>query len=131
MTPTTLNPTQQSANTIAENAMVLRLSFGKLGNTKKIPKGVIEITDQGTGQIDTSIDKKRVRASKQLLESAELEAIQKFDRATDAWVKEICLPNPFGDGFHLISYEAVDKVEEYLVGRSSTRQNLVTAFVNA
>lgn len=132
------------ASSLADKAVFFRVSFGVLGNERKIKQDVIKdsighsygpgenseaLADDGTQITDAC--KERLKATKYLLESDELEAIRKADRRVKAEVIDLCLPAPI-QGSILVPHGQVDRVFNILNAyKTVERPALIKTFVNA
>lgn len=109
---------------ITESTVCINISFGRMGNTRKLQPSQISV-----GDAENPTDKRLVKAQKQLFESKEYAAIGTFDGETKRYLQSICLPSPFREGIYLVSMKAVEKIKEYLEGREAKRPELVEAFI--
>lgn len=112
----------EDISSLVAKTVFLRVSYGLMGNTKQVP---------GAGVLDTDADKSRLRVSKTLLESKELEAIKSHDTSLRKWLKNMCLPFLDWPGVLVIPKAVVTKVQAKLKEHRSTRGPLVDAFVEA
>lgn len=119
---------------LAEKAVFLRLSFGVIGNERKVKQDVIKDSLTAEETDDSAITdacKERLKATKYLIESDELEAIRKADRRVKAEVIDLCLPAPI-QGAIMVPHGQVDRVFNILNAyKSVERPALVKTFVNA
>jgi hypothetical protein len=106
---------------ITERAVMIALDFKKLGNSKRL----------SDGQFEVEADKAMVRASKKLLDSAELKAISHVDSGVRAFLKIRALPSLFKGGFYLIPIPLVEEVEARLTEFAKLRKERVETFVEA
>lgn len=113
---------------LTQVASCLKLEFHNFGNSKKVNTERIALRDS-EGLIDDGVKKSRLRASKKLLESPELRAIDTFDGQVDKYVKNICLP--FDIGIHLVPHVAVTALTEKLKAFAAERTILVEQFIEA
>lgn len=129
----TPNPTEQtlqamsSPTIIAENASVLtekslflRVSYGNLGNTKKVP---------GSEILSTDADKALLRVSKALLDSSELDAIKHHDNSLRKWLNNICLPFLDWPGVLVMPKTQAERVWTRLLAHREERLVLVANFL--
>jgi hypothetical protein len=112
---------------LTKKAIALQLSFGVFGNTKKVSMSQIDVKD-ASGEVDKKIDKNRIRASKRLLESKELEAIKTFDRQVRKYVNGLSLP--YGIGEVMVPFVAVEDLDKQLAAFASKREGLIAEFVS-
>jgi hypothetical protein len=116
-------PSIKSHASIADSTVILKISFGLFGNTRKVPTSIIAGAE-GT---------KLLKVQKTLLESEELKAIKSADTRLRLYLSSQCLPYeeglmilPLGpDGAYL------KKVHDVIVGFVSEREKLVDAFLDA
>src|SRR2546427_9944258 len=90
-----------------------------MGNTRKV----------SSSQIEADADKDLLRVSKQLVDSAELKAIARFDGEIRRFLYNICLP--FEIGIHLLPIAALQTVEQRLRQFADDRKQLADAFLSA
>lgn len=110
---------------ITENTCFFRLSFGLPGNVKKLP--VSQITHGADN--DGNYDKRLVKASKQLLESPELEAIRSGDGKLRNYVYNICLP--WSMGTMLLPNDLLEEVNARCEMYEEERKGMVDTFIEA
>jgi hypothetical protein len=103
---------------LSQTTLCLKLQIGGIGDRRKI----------SSAQVDVDADKRLISVSKKLLDAAELDEIRRFDNEVRHFVYQTCLP--YDPGIHLISYEAVEPVEEKLLQAQSERPALVETFLN-
>jgi hypothetical protein len=88
-----------------EKAVCLTLAIGRFGNTRKAPLTNVQV----------QADKNRLRLSKQLLVSPELEKVESYDSALRTWVQSRCLPMPaVFKGSYVLPLGAVEEVHARL-----------------
>lgn len=118
MTAQTMPEIENTGGDLASRTLCLKLEFSALGNRRKVE----------TSRITTDADEDSVKVSKVLLESPELEAIKKSDRAFTAAVDLIALP--YDIGARLIPMDAVPAIyadcEDYQI---RVRPAMVDAFM--
>jgi hypothetical protein len=85
MTETKIKAMSDEQQGLIQNSILLKVSFGVLGNSKKSD------TD-----VNTDADKSRFKVHKTLLESPELEDIRKADQALRMWLFRECIPFEMG-----------------------------------
>jgi hypothetical protein len=106
-----------------EKAVCLTLTIGRFGNTRKAPLTSVEVR----------ADKSRLRLSKQLLVSPELDEIESYDNGLRSWVQSRCLPMPgVFKGSYLLPLGAIEEVNGRL-GRAEKieRPVLIDEFCQA
>src|SRR5947208_5498601 len=103
---------------LAKKTVCIKVCLSTMGNTRKV----------STAQIETDADKDLLRVSKQLVDSAELKAIRRFDGEIRRFLYNICLP--FEIGIHLLPIAALETVEDRLRKFAEDRQGLLTAFLS-
>src|SRR2546425_7637984 len=104
---------------LAKKTVCIKVRLSSMGNTRKV----------STAQIETDADKDLLRVSKQLVDSAELKAITRFDGEIRRFLYNICLP--FEIGIHLLPIAALETVEYRLRQFAEDRRQLVNAFLSA
>src|SRR5262249_48327188 len=104
---------------LAKKTVCIKVRLSTMGNTRKV----------STAQIEADADKDLLRVSKQLVDSAELKAISRFDGEIRRFLYNICLP--FDIGIHLLPIAALQTVEQRLRGFAEDRKQLVAAFLAA
>ena len=146
--PETIKPLAPSPRSaIAEKAVLISVSLGRLGNVRKVSRDAFEITDvdqpgyQASLPTDSTddavakeftaakVDKKLVAANKKILECKEYDAITKHDTKIGAYIKGICLPSPFRSGVYLVSLMAVTRIDKQLNDFLRERAELVDTFI--
>ena len=85
---------------LAKKTVCIKVRLSSMGNTRKV----------STAQIEADADKDLLRVSKQLVDSAELKAITRFDSEIRRFLYNICLP--FEIGIHLLPIAALQTVEQ-------------------
>jgi hypothetical protein len=105
---------------LADKVQLVLIQFGKFGNSKKID----------SERVNTNADKKRVKASKTLLDSPELKAITTADGAMRAWINFHVLPYHIA-GVYILPNGIVTKVHKRLQEYRQERELLVDAFIEA
>jgi Protein of unknown function (DUF3150) len=104
---------------LAKKTVCIKVRLSTMGNTRKV----------STAQIEADADKDLLRVSKQLVDSAELKAISRFDSEIRRSLYNICLP--FEIGIHLLPIAALQTVEQRLRRFAEDRTQLVHAFLAA
>ena len=103
-------------------AVLLKLSFSRFGNTRQAPLSKVEV----------AADKARLRLSKKLLISPELDAVESFDNKLREWVEGRSLPLSGFSGVKVLALEAIEPVNERLVkAENEERPELIEKFVLA
>jgi hypothetical protein len=108
-----------ATDNITDKTICLNVSFGRLGNNKKV----------ATSEVEADTDKSMLHVSKTLLESPELKAVDRHDKAIIIWLKNICLPSLFRNGIYLVPIAAIPMVEEFMKKSANERSELVKAFM--
>ncbi|HET9215775.1 MAG TPA: DUF3150 domain-containing protein [Terriglobia bacterium] len=116
--PLTIAITDSGAD-LAKKTVCIKVRLSSMGNTRKV----------STAQIEADADKDLLRVSKQLVDSAELKAITRFDGEIRRFLYNICLP--FEIGIHLVPIAALETVEHRLRQFAEERRQLVHAFLCA
>jgi hypothetical protein len=101
---------------LADRTVLLHLSIGVIGNSRKVaPKDAeIEARDM-------------VNLNKKLLDSPELESIRAYDGEFRRWIDSVCLP--FEEkGIRILSLAAVDRVEKRIREFDANRSPMVDKF---
>ena len=104
---------------LARKTVCIKVRVSTMGNTRKV----------SSSQIEADADKDLLRVSKQLVDSAELKAIARFDGEMRRFLYNICLP--FEIGIHLLPIAALETVEYRLRQFAEDRRQLVNAFLSA
>jgi hypothetical protein len=104
---------------LAKKTVCIKVRLSTMGNTRKV----------STAQIEADADKDLLRVSKQLVDSAELKAIGRFDGEIRRFLYNICLP--FEIAIHLLPIAALQSVEQRLREFAGDRRQLVDAFLAA
>jgi hypothetical protein len=104
---------------LAKKTVCIKVRLSTMGNTRKV----------STAQIEADADKDLLRVSKQLVDSAELKAITRFDGEIRRFLYNTCLP--FEIGIHLLPIAALQTVEHRLRQFGEDRRQLVAAFLAA
>jgi hypothetical protein len=114
-----------SASPITENTVFFRVSFGLPGNVKKLPTQQITHGAENEGKYDKS----RVKASKELLESKELEAIKAGDGKLRNYIYNLGLPWSMGTLIlpNALLEDAFGQCEAW----EDERKELVNTFITA
>jgi len=134
---TTMTPMPAAAPgmNITDKTVALNLTFGRVGNSKKVPKSQIQEKAAGDATptqdcaVEVDADKNLVGVSKRLLKSKELADIQSHDSEVAQWVKDRSVPSMFRRGIYLVKIEAVQQIEEYLQAAAAKRADLIAKFL--
>jgi hypothetical protein len=110
----------ENASELTEKSLFLRVSYGNLGNSKKVP---------GAGILTTDADKTLLRVSKALLDSPELDAIKHHDNSLRKWLNNICLPFLDWPGVLVMPKTQTQRVWTRLRQHREERHELVASFV--
>jgi hypothetical protein len=113
----------ESGREFAKRTVVLRLSFGRPGVSRKISVGSLE------PKADTDLS--RLRAAKKLIESEEYNAVVSLDNATSKELREGFSIGSFGGAHYILSVKSVPRVEAYLNAKLLEREALVAKAVAA
>ncbi len=111
--------TTQAPN-IFDKALVVKVEMGSLGASKKL----------SATQIEVDADKDRVKASKSILDSKELQNIKSEQQAIGKALRKYCLPSPFRAGFYLVPIVSISDIDGIL-NQSKDKQfnELLPAFL--
>lgn len=120
---TTLEGATDSAAQISPGELVsakticLVLKMGSFGNTKQASLAPVSV----------DADKSLLRLSKTLIDSPELQAIQKFDRETAAKIRQMAFNSMFKGGVYLLPIAMVTTADEILKTAAEERKKLIDA----
>lgn len=111
---------------ILDKAVLVNVSFRKLGTSKKV----------STDEIEVNADKDLLRVSKRLLQSPEIAAINTFDGGVRAWIYTQTLPSYLKEGFLFIGLGEGGKnvqkfdaqMKEFSVERAKLVDNVCEAY---
>ncbi len=113
-----VNATQ--APNIFDKALVVKVEMGSLGASKKL----------SATQIEVDADKDRVKASKSILDSKELQAIKGEQQSIGKALRKYCLPSPFRAGFYLVPIVSISDIDGILnQSQDKIFNELVPAFL--
>ena len=132
-TSTTPTPATNPVASIPESTVLLTLSLGKPGNSRRVPKSQVDVKsavqspDPDTPE-DT-IDQGMLGVAKQLLESPEYLAITKLDGKIRQFVYQRILPGIFKA--YLLPIGLFQEVDDALLAFQVERETLVTSFMDA
>lgn len=102
---------------LLDNAVLMRLHFGRFGNTRKV----------ASSQIEVNADKTLVKVSKKILDSPEYDEIQTMDGKMRGWVESQCLPSTFMAGLWFVPLTKVKAVNERMRQYQQERAQAVDA----
>lgn len=105
-----------------KRAVALRLKLARIGTRRAVDNDDVDLGDA---------DSDRIRITKEILNSAELNAIRNHDLETRAAIRVRALPSLLGSGWYMIPVAAVDPIDEFIIERSEQRSVLVENLVNA
>lgn len=98
---------------ISNNTVIISLTLGKPGNTRKVKGNEVEVLS--TDEDGEKPDQDMVRVSKVLLNSETLKQIGKKHSSIRRWVDEQCLPSKFmKNGFGILRSTMIPKVNAQL-----------------
>lgn len=115
---------------ISSKFVCLSVKVGTFSNSKQIK----DVKEEGEGRealVIVKADAKRVKASKTLLVSPELDALNKHMSQTIGWIKSRCLNTIFKGGLFVLPNGLIDSVEQYCIGADAERQLLIEDAVAA
>lgn len=105
-------------SSLVSKTVFLRVSYGSIGNSRKVPNAQVLTTDA---------DSTLLRVSKTLMESPELDAIRTHDTELRKWLGRTCLP--YDIGIMLLPIGLIQTAEAKLVEHKAQREELIAAFV--
>ncbi len=115
------NTTSQDLSFL-QKCTAVRVSFGKLSGSKKLPQAAVR-TD--------SPDADRIKASKKLWDCAEAEAINTEFNRVKSFIRERTLPSPFGDGIYFCPNTLMEEIDAELTrAETITIPALAQALIN-
>lgn len=106
------------ASGLINKTVFLKTRFGAMGNTRKVSGDVL----------NTDASKDRLKVSKTLLDSPELDAIKKADGKMRQWLYNTCLP--FDMGIMLLPVGLIEAAEEKMTTYKAERAALVETFIS-
>lgn len=106
---------------ITDKTVMVSVDFHRIGNSRKLP----------ISQFEVDAEKEMIRASKRLLKSNELKAVNRFDGNVRSYIASRALPSMFKQGFWIVPNQLVEELDAQLVEFSEQRKPLVEAFVTA
>lgn len=107
-----------SGKSLFDEAVLLSLELRSFGTSRKL----------GDEEYKADAAKEKTRASKGILQSAELKAIRQYDAITRKLVSMYTLPSQFRAGLYVLPLKALEKVDSILIDRIDGRNALVDAF---
>ncbi len=128
MTETSQTPNAKPEVKIASSAefikraVALRLKLARVGTRRAVDNEDVDLGDT---------DESRIRITKEILESEELNAVRNHDLETRAAIRQRALPSLLGAGWYLIPVGAVDAIDEFIRRRAGERADLVEVLVEA
>jgi len=105
--------------TLTDRAVLLAIHFSGFGNNRKVREEDVEV----------KADKARIHVVKRLLDSPELEEIEKFDNAVKRWLDSLCFP--YAESIKVVPLALVELVSEVLAEAKTWRNGLVDLFIAA
>jgi hypothetical protein len=102
-----------------ETALLLQVSIGRLGVTRKAD----------ISEIETSADKALLKLSKRLFDCDEMRAIQSLDTSILSWVRARSIPSVFKSGIYQIRPESAVEIDDFLKAKREERETLVERFL--
>lgn len=114
---TMANPEVQNGANLAETTVCLTVSFGLLGNSRKVSNSAIEV----------DADKALIRVNKTLLDSPELKAISQSDGEMRRRLYDLSLP--FDVGIYLLPNSLISSTVTELKAYRAKRSILVERFI--
>ena len=114
---------------IFSKAVVLHLQFRRLGTSRALPSGQIARIEGESG--DNTAARHLIKASRIVLESPELDAIEKHDGQTERYIDKLKSGPAFANqgGFHLLSLAVKDEADRWLTQRQAQRLELIETFI--
>ncbi len=120
--PPALRAEEEVQPNLARTSLIFSLTIRMPGNSRKV----------SSEQFEVEADKKMVHASKDLLDSAELKAIGKLDRAFRTVVQNRCLSASFlRGGFYLLPVRLIEEMETQVEKYRAAREALIAEFLTA
>lgn len=121
MTTQTATPeiTVTPSQLVTAKTICLALHRGKFGNRKQASMADIEV----------DADKSLLRMAKQLLDSKELQDIQRLDSEVASYLKRVAFPSQFKGGVYLIPVSMVTDIEGALQNFRTRREALIDVAV--
>ena len=117
---------------LLKEAVLLTVTFRKFGNRRKA--NVKQLTENENGESTGSLacnETKRLKVSKQLIESKELQAIINYQMELYSWVKSKTVPSFIKEGFYLLNLSEVKTVQDKFAEAQDKLKDLVNKFAEA
>jgi len=111
----------QDSSDLTSKTKFLRVSFGLLGNTRKVKDATLNTTAPA---------KSRFKTSKDLLDSPELDAVRQFDAVLRKYLERKCLPFVDWPGVLVVPDQFVPQVWATLLQHREERHALVANFLS-
>lgn len=108
------------ANPLFERAILLSVSFSRLGITKKV-RGA---------RIDKDADSDTYNVTKRLFRCAEFDAIRSLDNEVKGFLESKCLPSTVKGGIYFLPILSIEEVDRRLTQYAAQRDQLVAGFVD-
>lgn len=106
------------ATTITEEAVFVTVHFERFGNSRRV----------ASEQIEVDADKKRVTATKKLIESETLQSIVRLDYEVLRYIDSVCLP--YEKGTHILPMGLLKEFDDQMKSCGAKREELVEKFVD-
>lgn len=113
--------TQNGTGNIFDRAVIISVGLTRLGTRRKVASGAVEI----------ETDKSMIHVSKDILESQELQDIEKLDGEIRRYIQLKCLPSPLKSGCYMLPIPLVEIVDRRLEEFFAQRTTLVEIFLTA
>jgi hypothetical protein len=104
-----------------DDACVLNITFKSFGTSRKLKDD----------QYEVEANKKKTRATKNILQGKELKAIKDCDTETRDWIKQRTIPTGFKAGLDAVKLSMVPQVNDYLTAQAEKRMDLVRLFADS
>jgi len=108
---------QPTGASLLDRAVLISTKFERYGCTRSV-KNI---------RIETDAQPKRLKTTKKLLESPEVDAIRKFDSEIREYVYSVSVPSYVDDGIYFVGVDAIPEVDEQLGHLAAYRTTLVEA----
>jgi hypothetical protein len=113
--------TSTGKNSIIENSTLLKISFSKLGGSRKAD----------LSKVTTEADKKSLKLSKVLYVSPEYAAVGKFDGEINRLISSWAIPCNAGfRGISILPLKLMDRADKFLTEAMEKRKQLVQNFID-
>ena len=110
------NEATGSKDTVANKAVLLRLTIRSWGVRRTVPKAKVEV----------DADKALIHVGKDILDSDTLREIRSLDGEIRAYLAAKALPSQFKSGVYLVPIKMVDRIDKVLQAKIARRRELVT-----